>query len=88
MVGYQGDIGIMRCKIVDGIYHCMPVRDDINNPIYLDLPACLPQEFVKLRNQDFTILVNTQMTRLSVTKGELPSNQPQGSQIIELQRSE
>ena len=68
MVRYQRDIGMMLCKIVNGIYHSMPVRDNVNNPIYADAPACLPQEFVKLRNQDFTNLLNTQRTRLSFSK--------------------
>ena len=68
MVEYHRDISMMLCTIVNGIYHCMPVRDDINGPIFADPPTCLPQEFLKLRNQDFTILVNTHMTRLSVAK--------------------
>ena len=68
MVRYQRDIGLMQCKIVNEIYHSMPVRDNVKNPIYADAPACLPQEFVKLRNQKFTILLNTQRTRLSFPK--------------------
>ena len=55
----------MLCKIVNGIYHS---RDNVNNPIYTHAPACLPQEFVKLRNQEFTILLSTQRTRLSFSK--------------------
>ena len=58
MVEYHRNIGTMLWTIVNDIYHCMPVRDDINSPIFADPPTCLPQEFVKLRNQDFTILIN------------------------------
>ena len=65
MVRYHRDIGMMLCKIVNGIYHCRTVRDNINNPIYADPPACLPQEFVKLQNQDFTILVNKRVSHES-----------------------
>ena len=57
---------MMLYEVVNDIYHCMLVRDDINNSIYADPPACLPQQFVLLWNRDFTILVVTQMTHLSV----------------------
>ena len=70
MVEFQRDIGRMLCRIVNGIYHSIPIRDNSNNAIYDDPPACLPQEFVRLRNQDFTYLLNAQMTRLSVTKSQ------------------
>ena len=70
MVEFQRDIGRMLCRIVNGIYHSMPIRDNSNNAIHDDPPACLPQEFVRLRNQDFTYLLNDQMTRLSVTKSQ------------------
>ena len=57
MVEFQRDIGRMLCRIVNGIYHSMPIRDTLNNAINDDPPACLPQEFVRLRNQDFTYLL-------------------------------
>ena len=57
MVEFQRDIGRMLCRIVNGIYHSMSIRDTLNNAINDDPPACLPQEFVRLRNQDFTYLL-------------------------------
>ena len=70
MVEFQRDMGRMLCRIVNGIYHSIPIRDNSNNAIYDDPPACLPQEFVRLRNQDFTSLLNAQMTRLLITKNQ------------------
>ena len=68
IVRYQRDIGLMLCEIVNGIYHSMPIWDNVNNPIYADAPACLPQEFVKLRNLEFTNLLSTQTTLFSFSK--------------------
>ena len=70
MVEFQRDMGRMLCRIVNGIYHSIPIRDNSNNAIYDDPPACLPQEFVRLRNQDFTSLLNAKMTRLLITKNQ------------------
>ena len=36
MVEFQRDIGRMLCRIVNGIYHSMPIRDNSNNAIHDD----------------------------------------------------
>ena len=39
MLDYQRDIGRILCRMVHGIYHSMPVRDNANDVIYDDPPA-------------------------------------------------
>ena len=39
MVEFQRDMGRMLCRIVNGIYHSIPMRDNSNNAIYDDPPA-------------------------------------------------
>ena len=42
IVEYLRDIGRMLCRKVNGIYHSMPIRDNLKDAIYDDPPACLP----------------------------------------------
>ena len=55
MLQYHKNIGRMLCKIVNGIYHSNSIRDRNNNPIYVDPPACTPQELAELTPVDFVV---------------------------------